>query len=155
MFVHAYSRVEKWKTFCARANVHMAHGSLKIQRNSLKENLAFQFLGIFARKVSCPTILDSIYQFVWSSRFIWYPYCHILWHFMSYGKCHKMSWNVILWHLPYDIKFHKVWQYGYQMNQFDKTNWYMEFKSVWQEHFLQNFPKTEKTNFPLANSFVL
>ena len=91
MFVHAYSRVEKCKKFCSRANFHMAQCTFKIQRNSLKENLVFQFFGIFAKKCSCSTLLNSIYQFVWSCRLIWYPYCHTLWHFMSYGKCHKMA----------------------------------------------------------------
>ena len=63
MFVHAYSRLVKCKKFRSRANIRMAHGSFKIQRNSLKENLVFQFLGIFAKKFSCPTLLNSIYQF--------------------------------------------------------------------------------------------
>ena len=46
MFVHAYSRVEKCKKFCSRANIHMAHGTFRIQRNSLLENFVFKFLGI-------------------------------------------------------------------------------------------------------------
>ena len=157
MFVHAYNRVEKCKNFCSNANVRMTHGSFKVQRNLLNENLVFQFLGIFAKKCSCPTLLNSIYQFVWSSRLIWYPYCHTLWHFMSYGKCqncHKMEFYDIFWHLPYDMKCHKVWQYGYQINRLDQTNWYMEFKISGQEHFQQKFSKTEKPNFPIAKSFV-
>ena len=61
-----------------------------------------------------------------------------------------MPFYDILWHLPYDIKCHKVWQYGYQINRHDQTNWYMEFKSVEQEHFLAKIPKNWKTKFSFS-----
>ena len=40
-------------------------------------------------------------------------------------KRHKMALYDILRHMPYDIKCHKVCQYGYQKKRIDQTNWAM------------------------------
>ena len=55
-----------------------------------KEILVYQFFWIYFIICSCEKIFKSLDQFVWSIRFFWYPYWHTLWHFMSYGICHKM-----------------------------------------------------------------
>ena len=44
-------------------------------------------------------------------------------------KCHKMAFYGILWQMPYAINCHKVWQYGYQKNRVDQTNWLLKGKS--------------------------
>ena len=49
-----------------------------------------------------------------------------------------MPFYGILWQMPYGIKWHKVWQYGYQMNQIDQTNWSAAFKILFYE---QNWTK--------------
>ena len=105
-------------------------------------------------------ILKATDWFVWSIRFIWYPYCHTLCHFMPYGifhKCHKMPFYGILWQMPYGIKWCKVWQYGYQMNRIDQTNWSMQFKIIFQEKSWTKNPEMGKPKFSfvfLAKFFV-
>ena len=56
-----------------------------------KENLIFHIFGFFIQFCSWKIILNCIDQFVWSIRFIWYPYCRTLCNFMPYGICHKMA----------------------------------------------------------------
>ena len=56
-----------------------------------KEILVYQFFWIYFIICSCEKIFKILDQFVWSIRFFWYPYWHTLWHFMSYGICHKLS----------------------------------------------------------------
>ena len=34
-------------------------------------------------------------------------------------ECHKMSFNVMILQLPYDIKYHRLCQYGHQKNRID------------------------------------
>ena len=63
-----------------------------LQRNLLKntkEKLVFHFFTFFASLCANLMVNYPIDQFVWSIRFFWYPYCHTLWHFMSYGICNK------------------------------------------------------------------
>ena len=46
----------------------------------------WRFVQFFSWKIN----LNCIDQFVWSIRFIWYPYCHTLCNFMPYGIWHEM-----------------------------------------------------------------
>ena len=106
----------------------------------------------------CQIILVFIEHFVWSSRFFRYPYYHIFQHIMSYDIYHKPPFYDILWHMPYDITCHKIWQYGYKKNRLDQTKWSMTTRIIWQEQNLtKNVKKTEIKIFPLyfwMNSFV-
>ena len=42
-------------------------------------------------------ILNTLDQLFWSIQFFWYPYWHTLWHYVSYGICHRMSYNDKRW----------------------------------------------------------
>ena len=69
-----------------------------------------------------------------------------------------MAFFDILWHMPSDIKCHKVCQYGYQKNRLDKTNWYMGFKIIKKTHNLAKNKKKVKFHYftivHFSNSFV-
>ena len=57
--------------------------------------------------------------------------------------------------MPYDIKCHKVWQYGYQKNRIDQTNWSM---GHWALRIEKNEAKNAKNlnvNFSYVFSFVI
>ena len=58
-----------------------------------KEKDCYFIFYMFCKFYSCFSILWGLAQFVWSSQFFWYHYCRGLWHFMSYGICHEISWN--------------------------------------------------------------
>ena len=82
------------------ANLGMSISHLNLQSilpKNTKEILLFYFFGFCFIFCSCQTILHNLDHFVWSIRFFWYPYCHTLWHLMSYGICHKMPFYGILW----------------------------------------------------------
>ena len=91
---------------------------------------------IFLIEIYLLKSLDSKNQFVWSMLFFWFPYCHTLWQFMSYYICHELAFCDILWHMSYDMKCYKVWQYGYR-------------KNLWTERKFQKKEKTEMQNWPL------
>ena len=57
-----------------------------------------------------------------------------------------MAFYGILWHTPYDIRCHKVWQYGYQKKRIDQTKWSKLCRIVWQEQNMKQNPKKEKSN---------
>ena len=66
--------------------------------------------------------------------------------FLSFDIYPKMPKNGIFWHFQINVKWQKwrkVWQYGYQMNRFDQTNWYKNSK-IWKPYkcnfWLGTFP---------------
>ena len=73
-----------------------------------KGNVFIWFFAFLASKLIKFAGFEVIDPFVCSMRFFWYPYCYGLWHFMSYGMCHKMSWNGILWHFMTHAIWHKM-----------------------------------------------
>ena len=60
---------------------------------------------------------------------------YAIWH-MSYNiiKYHRLAFYDILWQMTYDMKCHKVCQYGYPKNRLDKTIWSTGFKIICQKH---------------------
>ena len=52
--------------------------------------------------------------------------------------------------MPYDIKCHKVWQYGYQKKRIDQTNWSMGY---WTLRIEKNEAKNAK-NWNINFSYV-
>ena len=94
--------------------------SSKIHHNL--ENLSWYSLDKFV-KYSLPIMLHQLYEL---RQFVWSPYCHDLWYFVSHTmlyviKCHKMPF--------YDkwmrIECHNLWQYGYQKKSLNPYNWLM------------------------------
>ena len=70
-----------------------------------------------------------------------------------------MPFYDILWQMPYDIKLHKVCQYGYQKNRLDLTKWSRleALKLFARNKIWQKMQKTEVAIFPLYfqfNSFI-
>ena len=67
---------------------------------------------------------------------------YAIWH-KSYNviKCHESAFYGILWQMTYDMKCHKVCQYGYPKNRLDQTNWSTGFKITCQK---QNQTKNAK-----------
>ena len=57
-----------------------------------------------------------------------------------------MPFYDVLWHIPYDIKCHKVWQYGYQKNRIDQTNWSKGCRIIFQEQNVTQNPKNWNCN---------
>ena len=114
-----------------------------------KGKIYISVICIFCLFFSILRVHYPIDQFVWSIRFFWYPYWHTLWHFMSYGICHKTPFYDVLWHMIYDIKCHKVCQYGYQKKCINQTNWAMGYWTLRTKKIMKNMQKTEMSNFPL------
>ena len=57
--------------------------------------------------------------------------------------------------MPYDIKCHKVWQYGYQKNRIDQKNWSMGYWTLRIEKNEAKNAKNLKVNFSYVFSFVI
>ena len=68
-------------------------------------------------------------------------------------KSLQVSWGFlgILWQMPYAIKCYKVWQYGYQKNRIDQTNWSMNAKTNLDEDILSKIQEIKNAIF----SFVI
>ena len=64
-------------------------------------------------------------------------------------KCHKKEFYGTSWHMPYYIRCHKAWQYGYQKKRIDQTKWFKLAKRVWQEQDMKQNPKTTNKAIPL------
>jgi len=70
MFVHAYIRVENAKSFVIERISAGLMALLKYEGIRLKENLVFQFLGIFAKNCSCQTLLIPFIRLSDPNRFV-------------------------------------------------------------------------------------
>ena len=57
--------------------------------------------------------------------------------------------------MPYDIKCHKVWQYGYEKNRIDQTNWSMGYWTLRIEKNEAKNAKNLNVNFSYVFSFVI
>ena len=66
-----------------------------------------------------------------------------------------MAFYANLWHMPCDIKCHKVWQYGYQKNRIDQTNWSMGYWTLRIEKNEAKNAKNLNVNFSYVFSFVI
>ena len=56
-------------------------------------------------------------------------------------KIHKMTFYDILWHMPDDIEWHELCQYGYQKKRIDQTKWSRWLRISLQEQNIEKFPK--------------
>ena len=102
--------------------------------------------------------------FVCLRRFLWYAYWHSLLHLMSYGMCHKMSKNGILWHfMTFQMTCHMTLTFINHGNMGIKRtvlNWQIDLRPLElsiRNKIWKNIKKTENPIFPLyfsPNPFV-
>ena len=124
----------------------------------------FHFFEIYPKFYSCQRVLMAWDWFVCLRRFLLYAYWHSLLHLMSYGMCHKMSKNGILWHfMTFQMTCHMTLIFINHGNMGIKRtvlNWQIDLRPL--ELSIRNkiwkyIQKTENPIFPLyfsPKSFV-